>query len=186
MDERSIIDLFVDRDERAIAEVQAEYGAYVKAIAFNVLGDAGTAEECVNDALLAAWDCVHRTKPDSLKAYLAKLVRNNALNRLAASTADKRGGGAAESALTELNAVVAGFGDPWAKLDEKALISELNDFLSKLPKRKRDLFVSRYWYFDDIGVIAERTGRSRNSVSVELARLREKLRKHLKAKGINV
>ena len=39
MDDKSIIDLYLDRSEQAISETSVKYGKYCFSIAFNILSD---------------------------------------------------------------------------------------------------------------------------------------------------
>ena len=54
MDDREIIELFWQRDQRAVAEASDKYGGYCRAIAGRILPSPEDAEECVNDALYRA------------------------------------------------------------------------------------------------------------------------------------
>lgn len=54
MTDSEIIELFNQRDERAIKETQNAYGKYCEKIAHNILGDEQETRECVNDTLLKA------------------------------------------------------------------------------------------------------------------------------------
>ena len=56
-------------------------------------------------------------------------------------------------------------------------------FLDALPEEKRYLFLRRYWYSDSVTSIAEKLGRSADSVSVELHRIRKRLRDDLAERG---
>ena len=58
MDDEHIVDLFYVRSEQAVAELSAKYGAICSRIAKNILNNALDAEECVNDAYLAAWNTI--------------------------------------------------------------------------------------------------------------------------------
>ena len=49
MDDASIIELFRERDERAIAEMKLKYGKLCLNIAGNILSQREDSEECVND-----------------------------------------------------------------------------------------------------------------------------------------
>ena len=80
MEDSRIVELFLSRDERAVEEAAHSHGGLCRALALRVLGDPQEAEECVNDALLAAWDSIPPRRPEKLSAYLARLTRNQALN----------------------------------------------------------------------------------------------------------
>ena len=93
LEDREIIDLFFERSERAIRELDSKYGKAVKAIAGNVLRDRQDAEECVNDAYLGVWSSIPPQRPDSLGSYVCRIARNQAISRLRSNTAAKRNDG---------------------------------------------------------------------------------------------
>ena len=62
MDDGSIVGLYWDRNEEALAHSESVYGAYCRTIANNLLHDAEDAKECLNDALLAAWNSIPRLR----------------------------------------------------------------------------------------------------------------------------
>lgn len=65
MDEAEILAHLLSRDERGLQAAQERYGARLKGLAQRIAG-AETAEECVNDALLASiWgqDALGRVSP---------------------------------------------------------------------------------------------------------------------------
>ena len=92
MDDNRIVELFFSREQQALSETEQKYGRYLNAIAFHVLGNREDSEECVNDALLSAWNAIPPTKPTVFRMFLAKLTRNHAINRRKQSDAKKRGG----------------------------------------------------------------------------------------------
>ena len=49
MEDTAIVQLYWDRDERAILATSQKYGDHCMSIAKNILGDREGAEECVND-----------------------------------------------------------------------------------------------------------------------------------------
>ena len=93
MEDKRIVELFWQRSDDAVAETQRVYGKRLTAQALRILGSAQDAEECVNDALLRAWNAIPPHRPEALGAFLAKIVRGLAIDRLRAREADKRGGG---------------------------------------------------------------------------------------------
>ena len=101
MDETWILQRFLARDEEGLAAAYAQLGPGLTALAARIAGPE-TAEECVNDALLAAWQAIPPLAPVHLAAYLAKLTRNAALNRYRAQNAQKRGGSIVAVSLDEL------------------------------------------------------------------------------------
>ena len=90
MEDKEIISFLLMRNEDAIAEIQNKYGSYCFQIANNILNNREDTEECVNDTWNIVWKTVPPTKPVSLKAYLGKIVRNQALIKYRTYHAQKR------------------------------------------------------------------------------------------------
>ena len=111
MDDGQIVALFWQRDERAIEEAAHRHGGLCRALALRVLGSFQDAEECVSDALLAAWNTIPPQRPEKLSAYLARLTRNLALARRRDASRLKRGGGEADLAYEELDGCLAAHTD---------------------------------------------------------------------------
>ena len=183
MEDSEIVALYWARDEKAIAETAAKYGAYCSSIAVHILGDAADAEECVNDAYFSAWNAIPPHKPRFLSTFLGKLVRNLAFNRYNIRHAQKRGGHETTVILDELAEIVSDKENVENSVDERELIRELETFLRGLPQEKRWLFLRRYWYSDSVSDIAREIGKTENAVSVELNRIRKKLRDYLTKRG---
>lgn len=184
MDDAALVGLYWARDERAIPATAEKYGAYCAAIARNILPDPQDAEECVSDAYLQAWNAIPPHRPAVFSAFLGKLTRNLALNRLRQNTAQKRGGGEAAPVFEEVAELLAGSDTAEDAALRRELLSAIDAFLAALSPRDRSLFVCRYWYFDSVGDIARRLHMTENLVSVSLHRLRQKLRHHLSERGL--
>ena len=54
MTDTEIINLFFERSEQAIEELDKKHGSAVASVARNILGNAQDTEECVNDTYLGA------------------------------------------------------------------------------------------------------------------------------------
>ena len=184
MEDQQIIRLFFERSEQAITELSRKYGALCFQIADNILDDRQDAEECVNDAWLGAWNSIPPQRPDPLRAYICRIVRNRSLKKLRANTAIKRGS-QFEVSLSELEDCI-----PDNSMDEQLSISELsaqiNAFLAALPKDDRLMFVKRYWFSESISELADAFGITENNVSVRLSRIRGKLHQYLNRKEADI
>lgn len=181
MEDESIIRLFFARDENAIRETDKKYGRYLSAIAFRILSSAPDAEECVSDTYLKAWQIIPPERPKFFKAFLSKITRSRALDRLDYETAQKRKG---ERTLTfdEIaEAVPSSEGDA---SDALALKAALDGFLASQPKRVRIVFLRRYFYFYSVREIALSLHLSESNVKAILFRARAALRLYLEKEGI--
>ena len=184
MEDEMIIDLYFAREERAISETGKKYGSYCRSIAFNILHSHEDTEECVSDTYLHTWNTIPPTKPVHFFAYLAKICRHLAFDRLDWNNAAKRK--AEVVALTqEMEECIPG---QWQETDVRsAEISRLvGSFLWKQTADNRMIFVRRYWYGDSVSEIALRYEISQNAVMMRLSRTRSKLAAYLKKEGIRV
>ena len=186
MDDQEIIARFFARDEEGLTAARARYEPYCAAVARSLLNDPRDQEECLSDTWLRAWNAIPPQRPRSLGAFLAKITRNLAINRLRDGNAQRRGGGQVPLALEELGECVSPEGSPEGELDRQAAEEALNRFLDGLPPLQREVFLRRYWYLDSIEAIARRAGWSKSRVTTTLHRLRVRLRAHLIQEGIDV
>ena len=85
-----IVELFLERREEAISELDEKYGRQCRKIAVGILNDRQDAEECVNEAYLAVWRTVPPQRPEHFFAFVCKIVRNLSLKRYEQSSAEKR------------------------------------------------------------------------------------------------
>ena len=183
MPDETIVALYFDRSEEAIAACQVKYGKPCHTIAYNILHSDEDAEECVSDTWIRAWNAIPPEKPARLGAWLSTVTRRLALTRYEKRTAAKRYGGL-ETSLEELTECVAAGSLTLA--DEVALSNAINSFLASLPTRTRMIFMRKYWYMDSVADIAKAMGMGESAVKVSLHRTREKFRKHLDKEGITV
>ena len=183
MEDQEIIELFFARSEQAIAELQGKYGNRCMQVAWNVLNNRLDAEECVNDAYLAAWNTIPPQKPNPLLAYVCRIVRNLSIKRYHANNAQKRNSHY-DVALDELGAYIQTKDTVENELAVKELADAINHFLGTLSKENRMMFVRRYWFADSIADIAVMFGTSSKIVSLHLLRVRKGLKKYLEKEGI--
>ena len=170
----------MERDERAIVELQKKYRSYCMFIAFRILENEEDAKECVNNAYLGVWNSIPPNCPTDLKSYVGSVCRRTALKQVEKRMAEKRGGGRAEVAFEELDGILGDGGDG---ADELAIRDALQRFLLMLTKNARRVFVQKYWYFQTVSEIAKDLGMSEESVKSSLFRSREKLKKFLIEEG---
>ena len=183
MEDGRIIDLFFERSEQAVSELERKYGRAVKALSLNILGDVRDAEECAADTYLAVWNSVPPRRPEHLKAYTLAIARNLSLDRYHGSRVQKRNG-SYDLALSELEGCLAAAGDAQTELEARELAEALNRFLSGLSKEDRQLFVCRYYLAQPVKDIAARLKVKSSGVSLRLFRIREKLKNCLEREGL--
>lgn len=186
MNDNEIVGLFFSRNEAGIKAASEKYMSYCLMIAKNITGSSEDAEECVNDALLKAWELIPPNRPEMLSTFIGKLTRNIAINKRRQHMAEKRGGGEAALALDELSTTINSGENIEEEFDRRELSREINSFLEGLPEHKRSIFICRYWYCESVKKIAADWGMTETGVSVMLHRLRDKLKAFLRKRGYDV
>lgn len=180
--DKVIVQKFWDRDERAISESKKRYENYCLYIANNILSDRQDAEECLNDALLAAWNSIPPQKPKNLRTYLGKLIREIAIDRWRKNKAQKRISSEFLVSLDELEGII-GENEVDSSIEEAELSRLISLFLRSVRETERNVFVRRYWYCDSIRSICDRYGFGKSKVLMMLKRTRDKLAEYLKKEG---
>lgn len=186
MDDRDIIELYFKRLETAIVETENKYGKYCFSISNNILRNRQDAEESVNDTYLQAWNSIPPTRPNSLFAYLCKIVRNISLNRIKAKRTQKRGSGEYELVYEELAYMISSPQSANDLIDEIFLKDLINKWLGTLTQEQRLVFVGRYWYFDSIATISSNMNFSVSKTKMLLLRLRNKFKEYLEREGVRL
>lgn len=182
MDDKRIVELFFARDEQALTQTRQKFSRYLHRVAHNILPNTQDAEECVNDTYLRAWNSIPPHRPSRLSVYLGKITRRLALDRYAALTADKRGGGTLPDLLEEWrDCLPDSDGDP---ADDLAVRDALSRFLRQLPAERRRIFIRRYWYGDTISDIATACHATESKVKMTLSRTRGELKTFLEKESI--
>lgn len=185
MGDLEIIELYFARDERAISATSEKYGAYCHTVANNILTDDFESEECVNDTYLRTWNTIPPTRPSVFRAFLAKITRGLALDRIDKRNAAKRGGGEVAVSLDELSECV-GEGDVLERLELQELGDIITAFLRGERELVRNIFIRRYFYLDSIAAIAKRFFIGEGRVKTILHRARVALGQRLMKEGICV
>ncbi len=178
----TIIELYHDRDENAIAASSAKYGRLCHTVADRILHNPQDTEECLSDTWLEAWQSIPPARPTRLGGFLAAITRHLALDRVDYRRAKCRDG------------VVEVSDEFWdcvpdnaaAFTDDVAFGDLLNRFLGALEARTRIVFLQRYWYLCSIRDIAAMQQMSENNVKILLYRTRMRLKAYLEKEGIQV
>lgn len=184
MEDNRIVDLYWARSENAISETAVKYGKYCYSIAYHILTSEEDAEESVNDTYLDAWNSMPPHRPNMLSCFLGKLTRRIAIDKWRSRNAQKRGGGEVALTLEELAECVPSGHDVEQEIEEKELLSALNEFLARLSANERDVFLCRYFFLLSIEEISEKFTFSPSKVKSMLSRIRKRLRADLEKEGL--
>ena len=183
MDDGSIVELYLARDESAIARTSEKYGAALRTLANRILDDEPASEECENDTYLETWNRIPPHEPrDYLFPFLGRIARHLAIDRCRRRDAQKRSAVLCE--LTqELEQCLPAKENVESEVNASELAAVIRRFLSGCTAEQRRIFLRRYWYFDTIPAVAARFGCTESKVKVMLHRLRERLRAVLEEEG---
>jgi len=183
MTDEKIIELFFERSEQAIKELDERYGRICQSVSYGILGNRQDAEECVNDAYLGVWNAIPPAKPNPLLTFVCKIVRNLSLKRYEQNTAIKRNS-IYDVSLTELEECIASSDTVEERIEQQELTKIIEEFLDSQSKENRVIFLRRYWFLDTYADISARVGLAEKNISVRLTRIRKELRKYLIKKGV--
>ncbi len=180
MQDEQIIELYFLRNEQAIVETDKKYGNDCMRVSYNILNDRRDAEECVNDTYLRTWQSIPPTRPNSLRAFLCRIVRGLSISRFRELHRQKRNRDL-EISMEEISYCIPAPEDNVHELS--ALIS---NFLEGEERLDRLLFMGRYFHGIPVKELARRSGMTPNGVSSRLHRCRDRLRTYLQERGYSI
>lgn len=176
-----IIDLYWNRDERAISRTSEWYGGLCMRVAMNILGNRADAEECVNDAYLKVWNAIPPQRPRVFSAFITRITRNLALDRYRTAHREQR-----DSHLTIMLSELEECIPAPEEGSPEELLNHIQNFLYGCGELDRNLFVGRYFHAYEVKTMAKGYGLTQNAVSLRLHKTREKLRVYLQERGYQV
>ena len=151
MEDLKIIQLYWEREESAIIQTKEKYGKTMEQLAYRLLFDYQDTEEFCSVTYWYLWNALPPNRPIQLKAFIMRICRCNAMNRLERREAKKRKCVMVEM-TKELEETIPD--ETFQKTSEGELTVYIQDYLRSLPSDKRILFVRRYWYGDSIKELA--------------------------------
>ena len=185
IDDEKIIEMFFERSEQGIRELDIKYGKACHNLSYHIVGSRQDAEECVNDAYLGAWNAIPPARPNPLLSYLLKIVRNISLKIYWRKEAAKRSSHYT-IALEEIEACIADQKNIEEEIEVRELACIIESFLDTLTIENRVIFMRRYWYLSPIKEISTDYSISESKVKMSLLRSRNELRQLLEKEGINL
>ena len=178
MSDEEIIEMLFSRAEESILMIDEKYGAALRKAAKDILGNEQDAEECVNDAYMCAEKIL-------FSAYLYKILRNLSMKRLKRNMAKKRNA-MFEELIAELENYLPTAETVESRAEQRELARAIEEFLDTLTAENRKVFLRRYWFSQSNEQISRDLGMSKGNISMRIVRTKEKMRKFLKERGIEV
>lgn len=181
-----IIDLYWQRDEKAIKETDLKYKKYLMTIAYNIVKDKEICHECLDDTYLGAWNSIPPERPNVLKAFLTVIMRRAAIKKYNSNGRKRRIPSEMTVSLEELEIFLNDGNATEEEFNARELGRIISCFTRSLSVRRQYIFMSRYYVYDSVKTIAADLGVSMSTVNKELAAIRDELRRKLESEGYNV
>ena len=185
MEDEKIVELYWQRSEAAITETDIKYGKLCKQLAKNILFNIDDAEEVVNETYLGVWNAIPPERPQYFKTFICRITKNLAMAKVRYYNADKRKNEGVVS-LDEVQDILSGYSTVEEEYEKKVVSGYISDYLRMIDQEKRNIFLSRYWYYRSIADIAKSYGMSESKIKTTLFRTRRKLKEYLKDKGVEL
>ena len=183
LEDNKIVELYLLRDETAISQTAEKYGSRLQSLAYGIVEDQHTAEECENDTYMEAWRSIPPHEPKTyFFAFLARITRHIALDFCKQRSRLKRSAHICELSA-EMEQCIPAPDDTERRIDGIVLCDAINEVLATLSEEKRNIFMRRYWFMDSIAEISQSYGLSQSKVKSILFRIRNQLREHLNKEG---
>lgn len=186
MTDERIVELYLRRDESAVAETQQKYGHYLTKIAYNILNDMEDSLESVNDTYMRAWKAMPPHRPKVLSSFLAKITRRVAIDVIRKRTREKRVPSEYTYSLSELEECIPDGNAAEQEAEAALLAKAINQYLRTLPQETRNLFVGRYYFLDSLKDAANYCGMSEAKAKTLLYRTRCGLKDYLEKEGFYI
>lgn len=183
MEDSTIVDLYLHRNEQAITETKRKYGSRLHRLSASIVGNDEDAEECENDTYLTTWNLIPPHEPaDYLFSFLAKITRNLSINCCTKKKAKKRQAVLVEL-TTEMEQCIPAPSNSPCSMTDSEFGTIVSSFLRTQKKETRHVFLRRYWFGDSISEIATKFSLSESKVKSMLFRTRNKLRLYFIKEG---
>lgn len=182
----AIVDLYWNRNEDAITETNRKYRNYLYTIAYHILFDPEDSDECLQDAYLKTWNAIPPAAPRLLKAFLARITRNTAIDRYDEERRQKRIPPELCDSLADFEGFLSDDRCMDDILEAQAIGRIITEYLDSVSARKQYIFMSRYYFMIPTIQIAEKLSISQSAVQKELANMKQALGIRLQKGGIDL
>jgi RNA polymerase sigma-70 factor (ECF subfamily) len=157
-----------------------EHGSCVWRTAYRIVGNRADADECFQEAFLAALTLSRREPIANWRALLQRLAATRAIDRV--RQCRRRG---AQENVSDWNDVAGRGQAPHQAAEDQELIARLREVLGQIPPKQAEVFCLyslEGWNYQEI---ADQLAISTDSVGVLLHRARARLRKLLASLGVS-
>lgn len=154
-----------DGDAVAFGVLARRYGSYLVAFATRLTGSRADAEDCVQEALITAWDQLHTLEDsDRVRSWLSTIVSRKAVDRIRARRP--------VVPIDDVEFPAAPADTPERRAVASSQIAALEQVLGGLPDEQRAVWVLKEIGEHSYEEIAEQLGVTPSTVRGRLARAR--------------
>lgn len=182
MSDEEIVELYWQRDEKAIKETDKKYKKFLLSVAYNIVYDECDCEECLNDTYIGAWNTMPPSRPAVLQAFLAVIMRRRAIDVYKTKKRQKRVSSELTVSLSEVEDIISNDGT-YSENDARELGRVISDFVRSLSERRMYIFMSRYYIARPIKEIAQLLSCSESTVNKEISFIKNALKEKLEKEG---
>ena len=187
MEDNRIVELYLARDEAAISQTSDKFGARLYSLAYGIVDDRQTAEECENDTYMQAWNLIPPPRTGGLSVCFSGSNYPPSVFKLLQKTPDRLKRSAFICSFSaEMEQCIPAPDDMECRIDDMALKDAIDGFLGSLDEERRNIFLRRYWYLDSIASISRRFSLSESKVKTTLFRCRRRFREYLEKGGYTI
>ena len=182
--DEQIIEMYWQREEKAIQETDKKYGQFLFNIAYNILHERLDCEECQNDTYLRVWNAIPPTRPTVFKAFITQIMRRIAINRYKEKSSKKRI--PSELTVSMEDVIDALHSDVTVEAEYAAeeVGKIINDYVRELPDRQRYIFIDRFYLAESVETIATDLSISVPTVYREIDKIKQSLKLYLEKNGV--
>ena len=178
--DEQIIELYWQRNERAISETDVKYGQFLYKIAYNILHDKLDCEECQNDTYLDIWNAIPPERPNVFPAFITQIMRRTAIDRYKQKMSKKR-------IPSELTLSLEEFDVEAVQYDNAEELGRIiSDYLRTLSDKQQFMFIGRFYIADSVVNIANDLGITASAVYKELGKIKSKLKDYLERNEVYI
>lgn len=184
--DEQIIELYWQRNEKALHETEGKYGKMLFRIAYNILHDRSDCEECQNDTLLAIWNCIPPTRPVVFSAFISKIMRNIATGKYRDRSRQKRIPAEMTVSLDELSEFLHENDSPEADYVAKEIGKLISEYVRTLSDKQHYIFIGRFYFCERLEFLADELGVNVSTVQRNVENIKVGLKKHLERNGVYI
>lgn len=182
--DEQIIELYWQREEKAIKETDNKYRQFLFRIAYNILHDRLDCEECQNDTYLGVWNAIPPTRPTVFPAFITQIMRRIAINRYKEKTSKKRIPSELTISMEDVHATLHSDDSVDTDYEAAEVGKIINDYVRELSDRQRYIFIDRFYLAESVETIAKDLSISAPTVYREIDKIKLSLKIHLERNDV--